>query len=322
MYRWEFPWNKPSSYWGPIDGNPQSIVQGNWSRWPWWPRTREHFVSWWWTRLGVSCWLSLGRYTNSLQYQQHFGISASERYTSHNSWYMGVDLKVHLGVFITKAASVTAWDPAIFFCWVRDTHDFFGERFGDSLFDECFTILTLIVSMGEAISFWILHGRDTIDPRTMLQSSRAVWLICKICFAKVSRKWRKRRCPWKPMEAHGLRSTFAASREPGNNESLLFPGGIPTWPFICPWLSPWSLTQLPFTCITRRKNNVELRKIRANIFYSRRMAVCRWKNLDILDQPPYPNSSWVKDGYSTGSRTRQGSWAELSPWPQVWPSQN
>ena len=162
---------------------------------------------------------------------------------------MGVDLKVHLGVFITKAASVTAWDPAIFFLLSSRTHMIFlANDLATVYLMSCFTILTLIVSMGEAISFWILHGRDTIDPRTMLQSSRAVWLICKICFAKVSRKWRKRRCPWKPMEAHGLRSTFAASREPGNNESLLFPGGIPTWPFICPWLSPWSLTQLPFTC--------------------------------------------------------------------------
>jgi hypothetical protein len=249
---------------------------------------------------------------------------------------MGVDLKVHLGVFITKAASVTAWDPAIFFLLSSRTHIIFlANDLATVYLMSCFTILTLIVSMGEAISFWILHGRDTIDPRTMLQSSRAVWLICKICFAKVSRESGEREgahgSPWKPM-AYAVPLQRQGSLETikvccflvESQHGLLFAlGCLPDHSHSCRLHAVWArLCSTKADAITRRKNNVELRKIRANIFYSRRMAVCRWKNLDILDQPPYPNSSWVKDGYSTGSRTRQGSWAELSPWPQVWPSQN
>ena len=37
------------------------------------------------------------------------------------------------------------------------------------------------------------------------------------------------------MEAYSPHSTFAASREPGNTDTLLFPGAIiPTWPCIYP----------------------------------------------------------------------------------------
>ena len=67
---------------------------------------------------------------------------------------MGVDLKVHLGVFITKAASVTAWDPAIFFLLSSRTHMIFlANDLATVYLMSCFTILTLIVSLGEAISF-------------------------------------------------------------------------------------------------------------------------------------------------------------------------
>ena len=51
------------------------------------------------------------------------------------------------------------------------------------------------------------------------------------------------------IEASSPHSTFAAASQVNvvNDETLLFPCGIsPKWPCIYPWLSPGSLTQLPF----------------------------------------------------------------------------
>ena len=213
-----------------------------------------------------------------------------------------------------------------------NAHYFFGERFGDSLFDELFyhTDSYCFYGWSDILLNFAWQGYNRPTHYVAIKSSCLVDLQ-NMFRESFSRKWRKRRCPWKPM-AYAVPLQRQGSLETikvccflvESQHGLLFAlGCLPDHSHSCRLHAVWArLCSTKADAIPRRKNNVELRKIRANIFYSRRMAVCRWKNLDILDQPPYPNSSWVKDGYSTGSRTRQGSWAELSPWPQVWPSQN
>ena len=92
--------------------------------------------------------------------------------------------------------------------------------------------------------------------------------------------------------------TFAASREPGNNKTLLFLAGIiPTWPCIYHWLPPRSLTQLPFTCNLsasqqhKSDNDNPAKEKRGSpesfaqiVYYPPNITMCRWNN---LDQTPY-----------------------------------
>ena len=217
-----------------------------------------------------------------------------------------------------------------------NTHYFTGERFGDSLFDELFyhTDSYCFYGWSDILLNFAWQGYNRPTYYVAIKSSCLVDLqnMLRESFAKVAKEK-------VPMEAHGspwptqyLCSVKGAWKQTmkvccflvESQHGLLFAlGCLPDHSHSCRLHAVWArLCSTKADAITRRKNNVELRKIRAHIFYSRRMAVCRWNSLDTLDQPPYPNSSWVKDGYSTGSRTRQGSWAELSPWPQVWPSQN
>ena len=159
-------------------------------------------------------------------------------FSSHNSWYMGVDLKVYLGIVYYKGRRCCNMGPPRFcFCWVRHGTWFLANDLAPVYLMRCrSTIGSFFVSMCEERTFWIVRGRDTIDPRTILQSSEAVWLISKKCFAKaVSKEKEAHGSPWPTQHLVG-------SREPEKR------GPIPTRPCICPWLSPWSLSQLPFTC--------------------------------------------------------------------------
>ena len=170
--------------------------------------------------------------------------------------YIKVDLKVHGGMFITKAAGVTTWDLAKVFSWVRESKRFFGERFDEiPCMDE---VLHHIFFTGEARTFWIVNGRDTLDlkylqwsgapPASTIQGVDVLVDLQKIFRESVPRKqWRKRRCPSKPI-AQAAAQHLCSVKGTCQAEILLFPGEIiPTWPSICLWLSPRSLAQLLFT---------------------------------------------------------------------------
>ena len=119
------------------------------------------------------------------------------------------------------------------------------------------------VKWGPSELFWRVENR----PKTIYiyivikwswlnpQPRFRVWIFRLICkgFLRKSRESSAKAVAKEKvsMEASSPHSTFAAASQGNvvNNEPLLFPGGIfPTRPCIYPWLSPGSLTQLPFAC--------------------------------------------------------------------------
>ena len=97
--------------------------------------------------------------------------------------------------------------------------------------------------------------------------------ICKGSFTKVSQKvlrkqWWKRTCPWKPTP-HG---TFASSREPGNNETL--------WNSVVSWLSYHNMALHLHLAVSQITHTVSVYMQFSRKILSRRIAFCRWRNLD------------------------------------------
>jgi hypothetical protein len=153
--------------------------------------------------------------------------------------------------------------------------------------------------------------------------------------------------------------TFAASREPGNNKTLLFLAGIiPTWPCIYHWLPPRSLTQLPFTCNLsasqqhKSDNDNPAKEKRGSpesfaqiVYYPPNITMCRWNNLDqtpyyiyisiydiwyvmcvyMLRSPGRRCDLWLRGanrGTSLSPRARfpQHATTTLAPRPPMWPA--
>ena len=144
-------------------------------------------------------------------------------------------------------------------------------------------IYIVLFSRCEVRTFWIeLTEYDRIEPSAVNQVVQhtqtrfrvwILWLICKGFFAKVLRISAKAVAKEKvPMETHSPHDTFVPSREPGNNETLWFPGGIiyhnmalhlPLAVCSCRLHSVWAdiSAAKKWTTITPRKKIVGLREI-------------------------------------------------------------